>query len=288
LTASLLLSSFFGDESRLKEISTGERRLLKRSLDHCEKSDAAKASFLPVPTDATFFHLTHPRAGSQWLRAILKDLYGPATVAPENFQTQVISRPIDLGKVYVSTYLSKQEFDALSLPGHYRRIVLIRDLRDTLVSAYFSIRHSHAIEDPLMEKWRMLLSRWNEEEGIMYLIEIWLNVCAYIQDSWLKSGERVFRLEDCMADASGMLEKMLESGWGLLVERQRLEDVTARYSFERLSGGRERGKEDVKSHYRKGVHGDWRNHFTPAITRRFKALYGEVLIMGGYENDANW
>jgi hypothetical protein len=222
------------------------------------------------------------------LRAILEDLYGPATMASEYFEAQVWSRPILTGKVYLCAYLCKQEFDVLMLPSEARRVVVIRDLRDTLVSAYFSIRYSHLIEDPQMEKWRIVLSRLNEEDGMRYLLEVWLPPCAYIQDSWLKSGERVFRLEDCMADASGTLGKMLESGWALQVERHRLEDVASRYSFEKFSGGRERGKEDVKSHYRKGVHGDWRNHFTPAITRRFKALYGEVLIMGGYENDVNW
>jgi Sulfotransferase domain len=244
--------------------------------------------FLPVPADTTFFHVTHWRAGSQWLRAILKDLYGPATVAPENFQTQIVSRPILSGKVYLCAYLCKQEFDALVLPCESRRVVLIRDLRDTLVSAYFSIRYSHLIEDPLMEKWRLTLSRLNEEEGIKYLLEVWLPTCGNIQRSWLESGERVFRLEDCMADPSETLGRMFGNGWGLPLERQHLKEVAARYSFEKLSGGRKCGKEDIKSHYRKGVHGDWRSHFTPAIARRFKALFGDLLVMGGYENDADW
>jgi hypothetical protein len=91
--------------------------------------------FLPVPVDTTFFHLTHWKAGSQWLRAIFEDLYGPATVAPENFETQLVSRPILSGKIYPCAYLSKQEFDALELPSEHRRIVVIRDLRDTLVSS---------------------------------------------------------------------------------------------------------------------------------------------------------
>jgi hypothetical protein len=245
-------------------------------------------SFLPVPTDATFFHLTHWKAGSQWLRAILKDLYGPATVAPKNFETQLLSRPILSGKIYLCAYLSKQEFDLLSLPGRHRRVVLIRDLRDTLISGYFSIRDSHPVDNPLLEKWRTVLSRLNEEEGITYLLELWLPLCGNIQRTWLKSAEPVFRLEDCMADPPGTLRKLLETGWGVSVERQRVEEVSARYSFEKLSGGRERGEEDPKSHYRKGIHGDWRNHFTPAITRRFKTLYGDLLVMGGYENDADW
>jgi len=232
--------------------------------------------------------VTHWKAGSQWLRVILKDLYGPATVPPENFETQLLSRPILSGKIYVCAYLSKQEFDSLSTPGRCRRIVLIRDLRDTLISAYFSISQSHVVDTPLVEKWRTVLSRLNQEDGMIYLLELWLPFCGNIQRSWFESGERVFRLEDCMANASDTLAQMFGDCWGLPVERQRMEDVTARHSFEKLSGGREPGQEDVKSHYRKGVHGDWRNHFTPAITRRFKALYGDLLVVGGYEKDASW
>jgi lipopolysaccharide transport system ATP-binding protein len=184
-----------GDESRPKKISTTARRLLNRSLEHCEKSDAAKASFLPVPTDATFFHLTHWKTGSQWLRLVLKNLYGPATVAPENFKTELLLHPILSGKIYLCANLSKQEFDSLSMPGRYRRIVLIRDLRDTLISAYFSIRHSHVVDNPLVEKWRTVLSRLNKEDGVMYLLELWLPLCGNIQRTSLKSAERVFHLE---------------------------------------------------------------------------------------------
>ncbi len=130
-----------------------------------ESEPSVSIGFLAVPTEATFFHVTHPRAGSQWLRAILKDLYGPATVPPENFQTQIVSRPILPGRIYLCAYLAKQEFDSLSMPGRCRRIVLIRDLRDTLISAYFSVRYSHVVDNPLVEKWRIVLSRLNQEDG---------------------------------------------------------------------------------------------------------------------------
>jgi hypothetical protein len=87
-----------------------------------------------------------------------------------------------------------------------------------------------------------VLSRLTEEEGLIYLLELWLPTCGNIQRSWLESGEPVFHLEDCMTDPSGTLKHMFESGLGLLVENQRLEQVIARYSFENLSGGRERGQ----------------------------------------------
>ncbi|MGH8509311.1 MAG: sulfotransferase domain-containing protein [Gammaproteobacteria bacterium] len=55
-----------------------------------------------------------------------------------------------------------------------------------------------------------------------------------------------------------------------------------------MSGGRKAGQEDNFAHYRKGIAGDWRTYFTPRITRRFKELYGDLLMMGGYERNENW
>jgi len=59
-------------------------------------------------------------------------------------------------------------------------------------------------------------------------------------------------------------------------------------SFERLSGGRERGEEDSSSFFRKGVAGDWRGFFTEEDRRIFKQEAGELLIEIGYETDNNW
>jgi hypothetical protein len=59
-------------------------------------------------------------------------------------------------------------------------------------------------------------------------------------------------------------------------------------SFRRLSGGRAKGQENVKNHYRKGVPGDWTNHFTEALTERFNAEYGDLLVRLGYEDPLDW
>ena len=48
------------------------------------------------------------------------------------------------------------------------------------------------------------------------------------------------------------------------------------------------GRENVNSHFRKGVAGDWRNHFDDELKTRFKILYGDALIAAGYEKDLNW
>ena len=61
-----------------------------------------------------------------------------------------------------------------------------------------------------------------------------------------------------------------------------------RNRFEAKAKGRSRGTEDQDSHYRKGVAGDWVNHFTDSVKDEFKKKYGDLLIRLGYENDHNW
>ena len=48
------------------------------------------------------------------------------------------------------------------------------------------------------------------------------------------------------------------------------------------------GGPSVNSSMRKGIKGDWKNHFTPKVTERVKRIAGEGLIKIGYEHDLNW
>ena len=53
-------------------------------------------------------------------------------------------------------------------------------------------------------------------------------------------------------------------------------------SFSRLSGGRRQGQEDRDSHFRKGLVGDWSNHFDDAARAAFEAAAGALLEQLGY------
>jgi hypothetical protein len=59
-------------------------------------------------------------------------------------------------------------------------------------------------------------------------------------------------------------------------------------SFKNLSKGRDAGSEKVTSHYRKGIAGDWKNHFTEKHKQLFKDRYGDLLVKLGYENSNDW
>ena len=69
---------------------------------------------------------------------------------------------------------------------------------------------------------------------------------------------------------------------------ERLLGIVHDHRFESQTAGRAAGDEDVKSHYRKGTAGDWRNHFTPEHVAAFKQRHNELLIRLGYETGSDW
>jgi lipopolysaccharide transport system ATP-binding protein len=251
-------------------------------------ANSPQPALVAVPDRCTLFHVTHAKAGSQWIRAILEDLFGAATLPPEYHGRQVWGRPIELGRVYTCFHVGKPEFDALPMPGEARPMVLVRDLRDTLVSAYFSLRNSHENKTNELDYYRSLLGHLNREEGLLFLAETWLGRAAWIQRTWLASGVLCYKVEDCFADPPRVLARLINESWRLNLEPEALQAVTNRHSFKDLIGGRPPGSEDPHSHYRRGVGGDWVNQFTPRLARRFEYLYNDVLLLAGYISQAGW
>lgn len=233
-------------------------------------------------------HVTHWKAGSQWIRGILEDLFGAAAEDPTADATHVFRSPPEAGKVYPCLYLCKHEFECLNRPLGTRHFVVIRDLRDTLVSGYFSVRYSHVLESTAMERHRLALNNMTQEAGMLYLFHSFLSRVAFIQESWLDGNTRCHRLEDFMANPLEELSGLFENHLAIPIELGQIAELVERHRFEKLSGGRHAGEEDLGSHYRKGVQGDWRRHFTPRLKDRFKEAYNDLLVRGGYERDDSW
>jgi hypothetical protein len=60
-----------------------------------------------------------------------------------------------------------------------------------------------------------------------------------------------------------------------------------KFAFQNQRNG-ERTQENRSSYLRKGIAGDWRNHFTPLASEAFATACGDMLIAAGYENDHMW
>lgn len=259
----------------------------------------------------TVFHITHHKAGSQWVAEVLKHCAGARVMLPQPMMEQVRIRPIMPGGVYLTVYLDRTKFEMLlgvqgvsarALIRHpvvslvnwwtfrlwkapYRCVYVVRDLRDTLVSMYFSYKTSH----PLMArlpKIRPELERLTQEDGFLYLMQVRLKVIATIQQSWVQAPGLHVSFEQLIADEHTAFERIIEY-CQIKIDRQRLHEIVQYNSFEYITG-RQRGQEDVNAHQRKGIVGDWRNYFTPRIKDAFKEQFGHVLIQTGYEQNLEW
>ncbi len=56
-------------------------------------------------------------------------------------------------------------------------------------------------------------------------------------------------------------------------------------SFDKLTQGRSRGEEDKSSFFRKGVVGDWKNHFNESHIAAYREAAGDLPAKLGYGND---
>jgi hypothetical protein len=92
------------------------------------------------------------------------------------------------------------------------------------------------------------------------------------------------KYEDLLENPAEELRRLLEF-LGADASEQVVSGCVSAATFERLSGGRKRGRE-AASFYRKGIAGDWKNVFTEQNKQEFKAAAGDLLIELGYEEGA--
>jgi len=231
------------------------------------------------------FHFTHWKAGSQWVRGVLQAAAPDRIVPLKEDMTHVTEDPLVPGGVYTPVYLAKPKFDEVVADLDHRAFVVIRDLRDTLISWYFSLKLSHGSND-FVDEFRAKLQSMPEPEGILFLVQNRLTGMAWIQQTWLDSGALIVRYEDMIADEHAAFERIF-THCEIDVPEDRRREIVEAHSFERMSG-RKRGQEDASKHHRKGIAGDWRNHFTPEIKNVFKERLGDALVSAGYEQGQDW
>ena len=137
--------------------------------------------------EPAILHVTHWKACSQWLHKILAQSVPDRIVAPQAGQAQVFHWPIKSGGVYPTVYASCQQLRHLPFPPGTSRFVMIRDLRDTLISAYFSFKHSHPILEAAFGQLKEFLDTLPFDEGMVHLMDTWLYASAVIPLSWRSS-----------------------------------------------------------------------------------------------------
>lgn len=166
---------------------------------------------------------------------------------------------------------------------HY--VILYRDLRDVAVSHYFYVRRT-----PWHPEYPLYAPLAVGEALVLFAKRTLLPYVAWVR-SWRDNGDSelglVLRYEDLLADTLAAMRRVSHH-FGLDDSPDVLGRVVASQSFEALAGGRQRGEQSSESFFRKGVAGDWRNHFPPAVRELYKHLIGAFLVEVGYEQDLAW
>ncbi len=233
--------------------------------------------------------LFHHKAATRWIRAVLA---GAAERTGFTLRMFGGLEPGDLADVRAGACaehdlcsIGNIDYEVVSgLPHEFKAFHVYRDPRDFIVSAYFSHLHSHPVFADLDEH-RKRLASLPEEEGILLDIDWTERHVGYLSRiaRWSFRDPRIvdLRMENLVTNPLNVFTRVFEF-IELEVDRDVLAEVLEANCFARMSGGREPGREQAEAHYRKGVPGDWRNHFTPRIEQYLEQRFAGLVQQLGY------
>jgi len=157
-----------------------------------------------------------------------------------------------------------------------RMISTTRDGRDCYVSLWF---HLYPEREPLAAE-----NRADFVSRIQGHATTWRDTMAKFQKDAAEHPGRHFaiRYESLLDDAEGEMTRLFE-WFGCDASPATVAEVVARNAFAVLSGGRSPGEADAKSFLRKGIAGDWKNHFDDECDKLYREVAGEALAAAGYE-----
>lgn len=189
--------------------------------------------------------------------------------------------------------------------GHYlnswgmKNVTIVwRDGRDVMVSWYHQCLMPHERNKLQVERDRKNLPFRNYEDvrqNLPAFIEYAFTDQSYPGFSWTdfvrywyprRDVAHTF-YEDLRRDTAPELQRLVLELTGRKLNHERASEIVDEFSFERQTG-RRTGEENKKSFLRKGVVGDWKEHFSREAKEVFDRYAGEELIMLGYEQSREW
>ncbi|MFG0331476.1 MAG: sulfotransferase family protein [Phycisphaerales bacterium] len=157
-----------------------------------------------------------------------------------------------------------------------RFIHIIRDGRDGAVSGWF---HNLSKDNPAFRETFPTFADY-----VRYFARThWVRYIETARKFGRADPDRYLevRYEELHADQRAVTRVMLEF-LAADASDESVDSCLQAGAFERLSGGRQRGQEDSRSHFRKGVIGDWRDHFDDAAIAAYMEVAGPLASELGY------
>jgi len=234
------------------------------------------------------------KVGSTWLYEMIREL--------GHFNYRIPYKLTECGTIMldkpgISKYLAHIKgriiFKCHSYPipkmkrGKAKFVSICRDPRDVIVSSIFSLVNL----DERKGGWGSEFRKLDEPQRIKIFIREEGEFTISRLEQWFRDPEAyLVRYEYLLAQPVIELRKVMDY-IGCAVDDKDIENTVKRHSFKKKSG-RQAGDEDKKSKYRKGISGDWKNHFDEEIISMFKhemrGRWNKFLVEAGYERSLEW
>jgi hypothetical protein len=243
----------------------------------------------------------YPKSGNTWLCFLLAyclnseyDDFDAPGIHPRNeYQRQYVKGglPHTSYQNLVGSVLKTHQLH-LKKRDNYPLIYLVRDGRDVMVSYYF-YRHTYVNIYQNKQEQGNIWQKINYNWGLKKLTadktssNLSLFIRKYTSDwirhvtTWLeKNPNAILRYEDIKAAPEETLDKLMTS-FGIKVSPEIICQGIEIFEFQKLAQ-RKAGEENPQSFFRKGITGDWKNHFSESDIKFFEEKAGELLIKLGY------
>ena len=228
----------------------------------------------------------YPKSGGTWVSQMLSD--------------------------YLNIPFPRNQFPKLQssiMHGHYlyfptmRNVfVVLRDGRDIMISFYYySLFNNDLLNTRLVEITKRELRfddyddiKNNLPEFIQYkftrkrhpMFSRFFTWTEFV-NSWIDKDMPFIRYENLLQDPAKELGRAIYKVCKVKPDESLLRQIAEKYSFKNLSK-RNPGQENKHSFLRKGIAGDWKNHFSREARQVFHKFAGRELIKLGYEVDDSW
>lgn len=233
-----------------------------------------------------FWHvIEYPKAGGTWLSRMLANY---------------LDIPFPQHSVFPSGCASVLHAHWGYTPKLKRVFYLTRDGRDTMVSLYFmrmkAVKRSQSQSDISFKNTytkifgpgfdpddaKRNLPKFIEHE-MLHPRSCRINWPDHVEQWLSKSHPQIAFLsyEELRTNPVATLDRCLEQITGSKTNLHQLQASVDRFSFTNMTG-RQPGNEDKSSFLRKGVVGDWKNHFSEEASRVFDSFAKQQMINLGY------